>query len=527
MSKIHYLSPYVYQKIAAGESIENLTSIINELIDNSIDAQSNLISIFIDTSNHPFIHIQDNGIGMSKEDMMICFHRYTTSKINHFEDIYKISSLGFRGEALHSISSVSTIYIQSRTKDNLTGNAIFIKFNEILSKKEITINPGTMITVKNIFDNMPVRRMNLRFDSFELNNIKLSLIKKTLPFLSIHFQFFHNNKLLLDLYKTDSILKRIYSIQQNLSPQKNFIFIKHKEHEFKISSYISKPNFYKNKREIYFYINNRYFYNLSFQKIVLECYQHILPIGKYPIAYFFIELPSYLIDINIHPTKREVHIFVEKEIKKVIQNIIQKNLIKNPYIPSLKNSFTTKKNILTPIQKLKTIRISKNTPQNPTENLFSSTSFTNLYSEKASGFPSLLLKLSKNLNPSYTILTQIFKTYILIEFQDEIILIDQHATHEILNYLKIKKIFLNKNIETQYLIHPITLKINSEDQKLFSQNDIQEKVKNLGIEYSILNKSLNIHTLPFFMDKDLVKKSIFSISYFIRKNKKLHLLLNF
>ena len=304
--KIEVLPKSISQIIAAGEVVERPASVVKELMENAIDAGSSEIIVELKAGGLQLIRVMDNGEGMDQEDVPVAFQRYATSKIRKAEDLYAIRTLGFRGEALPSISQVSQVTLQTRAIHSLSGTRAICEGGEVKRISEIGCPIGTEVEVKNIFYNIPVKRKFLKSIRSELRYALNHFLRLSLSHPSISFKFIHDGRSLHEHPKTESPLVRIEAIfgkeiYSHLHP------IEFEDGEIKIAGFASLPSFSKRNAEgIYFYVNQRFVKDRMIYKAVLDAYRHTLPSHQFPIVILFIALPPSTVDVNVHPTKVEV-----------------------------------------------------------------------------------------------------------------------------------------------------------------------------------------------------------------------------
>ena len=326
MSIIKKLPQSIISKVAAGEVIERPASVVKELIENSIDAYATQINIEIEDSGLKRIKVKDNGCGMDKKDLLESFKRYTTSKIYNLEDLNTIKSLGFRGEALYSISSISKTTIQSKTKSSNKGNLIQINFGKLVKNEVVGTSDGTITVVEDIFKNIPARKKFLKTPKTEFRHILEVIINNVLAFTNTGFSLRHNKRKIFDIHRSYSLDERIKSLLGN-SLLDQVISIESKRNEFKLTGYISKPQFsnsYKNNE--YIFVNNRPVKHKIIPSIIKQAYGNLLDSKTYPSFIIFVSLPPERIDVNVHPRKEEVIFFNTKEIYKFLEESVKNAL---------------------------------------------------------------------------------------------------------------------------------------------------------------------------------------------------------
>lgn len=319
MTKIKILDEFTIQKIAAGEIIERPSSVIKELIENSLDAKSSSITIEITNGGKNYIRVTDNGDGFAEDDLKIAFKRHSTSKLANIEDLYKIMSFGFRGEALASISAVSKMEVLTRTKNSLTGLQAFVENGEVKKIRPIGCPKGTTIIVRDLFYNLPVRENFLKSDTVEANNISDTIYRLALGNNGISFKYIKDNKVVFNISKNNDLISNVY-ILLGKEFSENLIDINYRSSDFDIFGYISNNTFYRsNRSHQYLYVNKRYVKNHFISNLIENKYKSIIPINRYPVFIIFIDINPLLIDVNIHPTKQEIKFTNQNEIGQVLE----------------------------------------------------------------------------------------------------------------------------------------------------------------------------------------------------------------
>ena len=299
MNKIKVLPDNIINQIAAGEVVENPSSVVKELIENSIDSTASNIKIIIKNGGHDLIEVIDDGLGMNRDDLLLAFSRHATSKIKDRDDLNNISSLGFRGEALPSIASVSRVRVL--TSDGNGGNEIFIDKGKVIKREKSAINKGTNIKVKNLFYNTPARKKFLKTPSQELRNITKIVKRFILSYPEISFTYQANDKIMYKFNST-SLNKRIVQLFGN-SYSKNIISVNSQDGNSNISGYIGSLNLVQIRRgNQYFFLNGRFIINESISNSIRNCYDSIMQRGEFPFFVLFLELDPIAFDINVHPT---------------------------------------------------------------------------------------------------------------------------------------------------------------------------------------------------------------------------------
>lgn len=528
MGKIQLLDENVISKISAGEVIDGPYSVVRELIDNSIDAKSTKIIVNIIEGGKKLIEVIDNGEGMDKEDLEKCYLRHSTSKIRTIEDLYKITSMGFRGEALASISEVSEVEIISKPVNQEEGYKITINGGKFISLTPHPSQDGTIVRVKNLFFNLPVRKNFLRSETTEFRNIFDVVIKKSIPFPEIHFEIIHNLKKEIILPKTNSLLERI----KNIFPEiKELNYIRKTYDEMEIEIFFSKPSINRPTRNLQqLFVNKRYVESKTFLTAVSNAYSNLVPKGSYPIVFCFITIDPSLIDVNIHPAKKEIKFknegklfhYIIQSIKEGIETTSQiitleeDNLKFNEFEKQIKRSieeFLTKKREV--VEKPQHYKAFHQLPlQNPKTNYVDKT-LSQKYSPQNNYQQS---NTNQNLTPlekvnKWNFIGTIFNTYLLFENSEEekVLIIDQHAIHEKLIYSKLyKEILENRNLQKQILLSPPQIELSKDFQTIIKDN--YTLFNQLGFEIELNENKITVKAIPTFFGKDIpIEDSIIEI----------------
>lgn len=327
---IKVLSKETVEKIAAGEVIERPVSVVKELVENSIDAGATNIIIKIYDGGKRKISISDNGSGINREDVNLAFIKHSTSKIENVDDLYRIHTMGFRGEALASIKAISNVTLISKTEDEEIGSKISF-FNGNKRIENISTNKGTSIIVEDIFYNIPARKKFLKKDTYESNLINDLLYRLAIANPSIGFKYMNNDKLIFDLFSDQSLYERINSLY-GYDTAINMKEVNIESDKFKIRGYISNNLLYRsNKKNQLLYINNRTVKNDAISKVINEAYKSTIPLNRFPVFFLFIDIDPSMLDVNIHPAKTEVKIqdmdelliLLNSNLKRVINSDVE------------------------------------------------------------------------------------------------------------------------------------------------------------------------------------------------------------
>lgn len=342
MGKINILSAELSNKIAAGEVVERPSSVVKELVENSIDAESTNIKVIIKEFGIQQIRIIDNGSGISNDDLARAFLRHATSKISADYDLFHIETLGFRGEALASISSVSKVTIKSCAGE-AQGKMLVLEGGKVVSEEYYAPIKGTDLSVENLFYNTPARLKYLRNPHTEQANITNIIHKFALSYPNVAFELHVDGKITFKTYG-DGDVHKILSKIYNMGVARNMIQFSGNNDDYKVFGYISVPEETRaSKNYINIFINGRYIKNYGIQNAIIDAYETLLMINRYPLCVINIEMDPILLDVNVHPTKQEVRLSKEAELIRLIKEVIAERLSNYTYIPQGMNNVLTKK----------------------------------------------------------------------------------------------------------------------------------------------------------------------------------------
>jgi DNA mismatch repair protein MutL len=332
--RIKILPENIANKIAAGEVVQRPESVVKELMENSIDAGAKSVEVIIKRAGKNFIQVCDDGTGMNEEDLMLCVQKHATSKIEAFEDLETIKTMGFRGEALSSIAAVSQIEIRSETKEDEIGT--FIKNDEAGNFKvdKGSFPKGTCVTVKNLFFNVPARRKFLKTDTTEFKHIVDAFNRIALSHPSVSFKLFNGVDVVFD-YPAGSLEERVRQVFAANMPEA-LIPVEEKTEFMSVHGYVGKPSLLrKSKGEQYLFLNSRYIINKNINHAVFTAYENILEKGDYPFFLLYLEIDPERIDVNIHPSKLEAKFDDEKDVYNFILSVVRKSLGTHDLVPSM------------------------------------------------------------------------------------------------------------------------------------------------------------------------------------------------
>ena len=479
INQIKMMPEDVSAKIAAGEVIENPASVIKELVENSIDANSKQIVVEIVDGGTKFMKVSDDGVGISKNQVGLAFQRFATSKIIDWENFDNIATLGFRGEALPSISSVAEVDMMTKTKGEEFGVKFQIKNGVVENKNAVGLSIGTSIEVRNLFAELPARRKFLKGISTESSRISVVLNNYALAYPSIKFRFISNRK---QIFATNGSgdLREVVLTLLGLKVAESMLEVEPQSIEnasgIKVTGLIGSTEIHrKTRKNMYVFVNGRWINNRAFSYTLQQAYKGFLPDGVFPVMIINISVPFDKVDVNVHPSKKEVRFVAEKDITGLVQKIIRDVLVNRNPVPII-NSYSggNQKFPVAGFTKKYPSSFDKNTVLSSSDTEFNSTSLFEgdpLFQEEI--YKGSIRKLLPILRP----IGQMNLTYVISEGPDGLYLIDQHAAHERVLYEKVKK-GDHEDIKTsQILIEPLVMDLSVE------QSRIIELFKNEFIEY--------------------------------------------
>lgn len=480
MGNIVLLDELTINKIAAGEVIERPANVVKELVENSIDAGSKNIVVEIKNGGKTFIRVSDNGKGIELDDMPIALERHATSKIRQIEDLEKTYTMGFRGEALASIAAISKLTIISKTTEMSAGIKLVAEAGDILSQDEIGSQVGTTMTVENLFFNTPVRYKFLKQDATEFRYIKELVQKIALSNLDVAIKLINDGKNVFQSSGNGNIKDIVYTLYGR-EVKDNLIEVDHKEGDVRITGVVGNTLMAKDTRkDQILFLNKRNIKNQMLTNSADQAFKGGTGIGKYGFFILNLEMPADYYDVNVHPTKMEVRFKDEQALYKILYHAIKGALLNKEFLGN--NEI-------------------ENNKETYIENEFEF--LTNHYNtdNKSVNQPSRLQKVElinrdsiRNVNYKYSGI--LFRTYITIEIDNELFLVDQHAAHERVLYEQIKENYKN-NIKnnSQLMLIPEIVNLTHKEME-FIKNNI-ELFQNYGFDIEIFgDNSIKINGIP-------------------------------
>lgn len=509
MPNIAILNQETIDKIAAGEVVERPCSVVKELVENAIDAGSTAITVEIKEGGISFIRITDNGCGIERDQVAVAFYRHSTSKIRSAEDLLTVKSLGFRGEALSSISAVARVELITKTYDELTGTRYVIEGSKELSNEEIGAPDGTTFIVKDLFYNVPARRKFLKTAQTEGSYISDMVEKLALSHPDISFKFINNNQTKLHTSGNGNKKDIIYHIfGREISS--SLLEVKHECEYFKVEGFIGKPVITRGNRnyENYF-INGRYVKSNILSRAIEEAYKSFLMQHQYPFTVLYFTFFSEL-DVNVHPTKMELRFDNNNEIYVELCDTIYAILSHKEMIPEVPVDSTPapkkivheyKEPIPEPFEKrrINEVRAAESRSvygQSVTSAVkdYSATEPAAKAPETSTAYePAQVVTgtqqtlgdydkvfLTESAKKQFSIIGQLFKTYWLIEFEDKLYIIDQHAAHEKVLYEKTMARLANKDFTSQRISPPIVMTLDARESEMLEK--YRPQIEQFGYE---------------------------------------------
>jgi DNA mismatch repair protein MutL len=477
MSKIKVMDELLANKIAAGEVVERCESVVKELVENSIDAKSTEIKIELIEAGTVEIKVTDNGIGMDENDAVLAFSRHATSKLLDEEDLYRINSLGFRGEALPSIASVSEVTLKTSTGD--IGTLVNINGGKIVNVEKADARKGTIIAIKNLFYNTPARLKHLKSLYAELAVIVDYVNKVALSHPEIKFTLYNNGKKLLNTDGSNNLLKVIKEVH-GIDIAKKMIEIHNSNDDYIIDGYISYPEITKsNRNSIVNIVNGRIIRNMELNKIINDAYHTYKAEDRYPVIVLNIEVDPTLIDVNIHPTKLDIKFSKMDSLKELIDKSIKEHLESLTLIPSI----TTHQ-----VESIQYIKPTLELDRVVEEPLFKQEYEVK---EEAINYTTNIIESPKDRLPELDPVALVHGTYIVCQNDLGMYLIDQHAAKERINYEKYLYELGHPNTNKTDMLIPLTIEMPTNEYIILRENlnilrNLNFEIEEMGINTFIV-----------------------------------------
>ncbi len=502
MSVIHVLDEVLANKIAAGEVVERCSSVVKELVENSIDAGSTEIKVELLESGTKEIKVIDNGKGMEREDAILCFSRHATSKIYREEDLYRIGTLGFRGEALASIAAVSKVTLSTSTGN--VGTVVVIEGGKLIEEKRGDSRKGTIMTVNDLFYNTPARLKHLKSLYAELASITEYLHKLALSHPEIRFVLSNDGK---ELFKTDgsnNLLKVIHFIY-GATVARKMLAVKDENEDYEVEGYISLPELHRSNRNgIVTIVNGRIVRNAELNRFIQEGYHSYQPENRYPIAILNIKVDTSIVDVNIHPTKMDIKFGKQEELNNLVYEMIRNALKPKTLIPHIDAKVEEHP------QKVhyEEVKLSFDEVKEPETSYPINEDFTKEEVE-------IHEDVKEHLPILYPV-GLVHGTYIIAQNETGMYLIDQHAAKERINYEKVKEKLNHPVKESIALLVPITLEYPANEFFVLKENFELLRNMNFDIdEFGVNSVIIKAHPvwIPTDYEEDNIRKILETVIY--------------
>ena len=507
MNKIKVMSENLANKIAAGEVVEKCASVVKELVENSIDAGANNIKIELKEGGLSEIKIIDNGSGMEQEDARLCFERHATSKLTREDDLFFINTLGFRGEALPSIASVSEVDLITCASD--IGTHIHIKGGKLITEEPADSRKGTIITISNLFFNTPARLKYLKSEQYELSNSVSFIEKLAFSYPNIKFELSNNGKTLVKTSGSNNLHKVIHEIY-GLNVSSNMLYVKASTDDYDMEGYICKPEILKsNRNHMITIVNGRIVKNFDLNRAINDAYYTYKPDIKFPIVILKFETDPTLIDVNIHPTKQDIKLSKEKELYDMIVNTIKQKLYQELLIPkAIKEKDDN--NISLPVTMTKDEIVKEKTQEESINEIYQ-TELDLSIKEEQTKYNEENIVINEELKKLVLYPVGLaLGTYIIAQNEEGIYMIDQHAAQERINYEKYLKALIEEKTTTVAPLFPINIELNPSDFIKIKEN--QNILTNMGFvieEFGINTYIIKEH--PTWLKEGYEEESIHKI----------------
>ncbi|NJD78712.1 MAG: DNA mismatch repair endonuclease MutL [Candidatus Methanoperedens sp.] len=460
MGKIHILDEATINKIAAGEVIERPASVVKELIENSIDAGASSIRIDVIKSGKKLIRVSDNGCGMSREDAKLSFIKHSTSKITGIDDLESVITMGFRGEALSSITAVSKVEIITKTRDELSGTKLIIHGGRLVSISDTGAPDGTTVTSEELFYNTPARKKYLKSDSTELAHIVDVVTRAALGNSNISFTLLHNGTELLRTPASDDLMDIVIHIYgQEIAGA--MLPVNYESGFARITGFVTKPHVTRSSADIqFFYINDRNINGRIFGYAIRDGYGTLLQKGRFPVAVLKIYVDTRQVDVNVHPTKNQVRLSHEKEISDTVAEAVRRALSNAILIPDVKPPAQLSLQYEQVPEKPDLLKETGGVFKFPARDTEKRLRRTERY------FPDEEKNIKSEL-PQVKVIGQVDSVYIIAETPDGLMIIDQHAAHERILFEQVRD---SRSTDSQELIVPVNLNLDPRELSIMKES---------------------------------------------------------
>ena len=532
MSKIKILPEILSNKIAAGEVVERPASVVKELVENALDANSTRIIIEVEKGGRSLIRVSDNGSGMNRDDALLAPERYATSKIYKDEDLFAIKTLGFRGEALPSIAAVSKFCLVTRDRTSQAGTEVVVEGGTIKKVSQVGVPLGTMVTIRQLFFNVPARRKFLKTVNTEMGHISDTVSSMALGRPDIQFRLTHNGKEIKNWSATSDDVSRVLDVLGK-DIKNNLYKIEFTSDFLTVQGWISSPRITRStSRGIYLYVNRRVVRNRVIQHALFQGYGSRLMKGQFPVAVLFIHVPCDQLDVNVHPTKHEVKFAQQKKIHGAVTGVVAESLrladqpewlpkrfpepepmdVKSRISESVPHFSIPKKEISTRYPVTLTQQPVTSIPAEAGSPIHSDPQPASPWKQDLRFTPtSNQTKLwARKRFGDLKVIGQFHDTYILCESADGLVLIDQHAAHERIIFEQLKNRSLASKKSSQRLLIPETIDLGYREAKILE--GLIPDLNELGLEIEPFGgNTFVVKSVPSLLDNKEVKPLVMEI----------------
>lgn len=503
MGKIKVMSESLSNKIAAGEVVEKVSSVVKELVENSIDAGSNIIEVSLVDAGIKEIKVIDNGKGMDKEDALLCFSPHATSKIRNENDLFFINTLGFRGEALPSIASVSDVFLD--TSDGSYSTLVHIKGGKLESNEVGTVSKGTKIIVRDLFFNTPARLKFLKSYYTELNGVVSLIEKLSLSHPNISFKLSSDNKELIKTSGSNDLLKTIYEIY-GYNVSKNMVYIEGHNDDYDINGYVSNINITKStKKDMITLVNGRIVNNSYVNRIIKDAYHTYLAVDKYPIVVINILVDPTIVDVNIHPTKQDIKFGKMETLEELLFSLIRDKLM------NINNMFKAYDETKYEVSNSEEYVLNDNlvVKEEYDKPVIEESKMCFNMNEESSGYETVIDTLeAKSEKPS--LLHPIglaMGTYLFATDEECVYMIDIHAANERINYEKLLNALKESVVHKTSMLFPITIEFTKNEFMTIMEK--KEFITNLGISFDEFGvNTIRVYEHPTYFREGYEEESL-------------------
>lgn len=532
MSQIKLLPENLINQIAAGEVIERPASVVKELLENSLDAGAKRIIVEVNEGGDTFLRVTDDGIGMDQQDAVMAFERHATSKILTTEDLFRIRTLGFRGEAIASIASVSYLTLQTKLHGKVEGTIVISEGGKIDKVKTIGAPEGTQIEVKNLFFNTPVRKKYLKNVATEFGHILDTITGIALSFPEVAFKLIHDNKVVFDLPQVEDTLSRIRSmLGRNIADELVPVFYGHAD--FKLTGFIGKPNIARAGRgSQYLFVNRREVKSHVLSYAVKQSYYSLLPKERNPVFLLYFDINPMMVDVNVHPRKQEVRFKDEKEIFKIILLASKKALETHVLAPvldyeqnrthqaplKLADQIPKPADFVSFSSVMERVAVGSDEKEQNISNAGEVESEKSAVAAQNLSSAAITKSVTKRATDEEILpIAQLANSYILCQQGSRLVIVDQHAAHERIRYTEIVEEFEARQKPVQPLLLPLQLELSHQEIAVLKEN--YEIIKGLGFELEEFGgNTFSIYAIPSYLAKFDLKTVIMGLIDDLKNN---------